>query len=108
MSRIEYDVIEGKDSISNELRKLFGPDMSEELDNARRVRIRTVRSPFIIADNFFDISEANNTLEEYNVTQVRMVTFTGGSMFTEYEKNGDDSYIVYGNREEGFNIFNLI
>jgi hypothetical protein len=108
MSKIEYDVIEGKETISDELKELLGSDISEMLEYSNNVRIRTVESPFIIANNFFDLREANNTLEEYNVTQVRMVTFTGGSMFTEYEKNGDDSYIIFGNQIEGFNIFNLI
>lgn len=108
MRKTEYDVIEGKDPISDELEELLGFDISEMLEYSDNVRIRTVESPFIIANNFFDLREANNTLEVYNCTELRMVTFTGGSMFTEYEKNGDDSYIVYGNQEEGFNIFNLI
>ncbi len=37
-----------------------------------------------------------------------MVSFTGGNMFTEYVKDGEDAYIVQGNSEEGYNIFNLI
>jgi hypothetical protein len=65
MSRIEYEVIEGKETISDELKELLGSDISEMLEYTKNVRIRTVESPFIIANNFFDLREANNTLEEY-------------------------------------------
>ncbi len=68
-----------------------------------------MESPFIIADNTFDLREANNDLHEINVKRVKTVRFTGGSLYIVFEKTGDgDSYIIQGNFEEGFNIFNLI
>ena len=106
--KVEYDEINGKDTISEELKQILGSYISEELEFARKVQIRTVQSPFILPDNFFDLGEGNNTTEVYNVKEVRMVTFTGGNMFTEYVKDGEDAYIVQGNSEEGYNVFNLI
>lgn len=106
--KVEYEKINGKDNITDELKELFGPYIEEELEFARAVNIRTVQSPFILPDNYFDLREANNTTECYNVKEIRTVSFTGGSLFTEYEKDGENSYIVHGNSEEGYNVFNLI
>lgn len=88
----------------------------EELQNAH-VTLTQVQSPFIIADNQFDLREANNYVIELNVRKIKTVSFTGGNYYTEYEKKAGNmdintglnlSYVIQGNGEEGFNIFQLI
>jgi hypothetical protein len=72
----------------------------------RKFKIRRVESPFILADNMFDLREANNDLYEIGVKRTKVISFTGGSMYIEFVKDGD-GIIIHGNREEGYNIFLL-
>ena len=74
------------------------------VDNAT-VKVHEVKSPFILADNVFDLRECNNDIEEIGVERVREVTFTGGAFLIEFVKTEDISFILQGNTEEGYNIF---
>ena len=69
-----------------------------------KVKIRQVEEPFILADNEFDLREANNDIYQIGVKIVKTVTFTGGCYYAEYVKDGD-GIIIQGNYEEGYNIF---
>ena len=108
MEGINYSEINGKDVISKELEELFGEYVSEELEFAENVQIREVKSPFILADNDFDLREANNMLEVFGVVKTEQFVFTGGGIAIVYEKVGKVGYIVHGNDEEGYNIFKLV
>lgn len=77
----------------------------DELEYAK-FKLRNVQSPFILADNVFDLREANNDLYEIGVKRTKVVEFTGGSIYMEFLKDGD-GIIVHGNGEEGYNIFIL-
>lgn len=113
MINIEYSPYPSKrnDKLSEELIEIISQHdgyIVEELEG--NVSIVTVETPFILADNEFDLREANNDLVEINVTRTKTVSFTGGGYYTIYEKTANTpySYIVHGNSEEGYNIFNLI
>lgn len=111
MKKFDYSTIEESDTMSNELESLFQNKCPMILDDIQsgHYKISTVKSPFILADNEFDIAEANNTLEEINVRRIQIGSFTGGAFYIVYEKIGEvDNYIIHGNDEEGYNIFNLI
>jgi hypothetical protein len=69
-----------------------------------KVKLRQVEEPFILADNEFDLREANNNIYEIGVKRVKTVTFPGGCYYAEYHKDGD-SIIIQGNYDEGYNIF---
>ena len=71
-----------------------------------KFKIRNVTSPFILADNVFDLREANNDLYEIGVKRTKVVEFTGGAMYIEFVKDGE-GVIVHGNNGEGYNIFIL-
>jgi hypothetical protein len=71
-----------------------------------KFKIRNVQSPFIIADNGFDLQEANNKCYEIGVKRTKSVEFTGGAMYIEFAKDGE-GIIVHGNDTEGYNIFIL-
>ena len=71
-----------------------------------KFKIRNVQSPFILADNVFDLQEANNSCYEIGVKRTKVVEFTGGAMYIEFVKDGE-GIIVHGNDEEGYNIFIL-
>ena len=71
-----------------------------------KFKIRNVQSPFILADNSFDLQEANNKCYEIGVKRTKSVEFTGGAMYTEFAKDGE-GIIVHGNDNEGYNIFIL-
>ena len=71
-----------------------------------KFKIRNVQSPFILADNVFDLREADNDLYEIGVKRTKSVEFTGGAMYIEFVKDGE-GVIVHGNNEEGYNIFIL-
>jgi len=88
------DLIENKD-----------PYLLEELEESK-FKIRQVESPFILADNEFDLREANNTLYEIGVKRTKVVQFTGGAIYIEFVKDGE-GVIIHGNQEEGYNIFIL-
>lgn len=89
-----YDLILKKDTY-------FGDEI-----NQRKFKIRNVESPFILADNVFDLRESNNDLYEIGVKRTKLVEFTGGAMYIEFVKDGE-GVIVHGNDEEGYNIFIL-
>ena len=72
-----------------------------------KFKIRKVESPFILADNEFDLHEANNNLIEIGVKRNKVVEFTGGAFYIEFVKDGE-GIILHGNEEEGYNIFLLI
>ena len=71
-----------------------------------KFKIRNVQSPFILADNSFDLQEANNKCYEIGVKRTKSVEFTGGAMYIEFAKDGE-GIIVHGNDNEGYNIFIL-
>lgn len=114
MIKIDYTQVyylEESEPLSDELTNLLKNKCSYILDDLlnSKYKVSTVKSPFILADNNFDIEEANNTLEEINIKRVTLGSFTGGAIYIIYEKIGDiDNYIIHGNNEEGYNIFNLI
>lgn len=108
MKSIKYTPYWSKtsDIISKELEDLImsKDPYFEGLDS--KIKIHQVESPFILADNVFDLREANNDLIEIGVKRNKTVEFTGGGMYIEFEKNGE-GVIVHGNEEEGYNIFLL-
>lgn len=69
-------------------------------------KVWNVDSPFILADNDFDIDEINNELIEIGVKKVKVVSFTGGSLYIEYTKE-KEGIIIHGNNGDGYNIFIL-
>lgn len=114
MKEIEYYTYEQEgDEISTELLELIrnkcGDYIAEKVEESN-VKIRTVQTPFILPGNEFDLREANNDTEEINAKAIKCVSFTGGCFYKEYVKEdvNEDSYIINGNDEEGYNIFNLI
>lgn len=109
MKEIKYETYnEDGDNIPKEIKDLIlkKSPYFDEIDYSNFV-IRNVESPFILADNNFDLAEANNEIIEIGVDRTKCVTFTGGSMYIEFVKNSDQAIIVHGNPEEGFNIFIL-
>lgn len=110
MINIEYSPYLSKrnDKLSEELIEIIS--QHDEYFLEKVVSIVTVESPFILADNNFDLREANNEMLEINVNRTKTVSFTGGACYIVYEKtpNTPYSYIIHGNEEEGFNVFNLI
>ena len=99
-----------KTQISKDLEELIRQEDGDIIDDIMdNCQVITVSSPFILADNDFDLREANNDILEINVKKTKRVSFTGGNFYTEYVKDGDDDcYVIQGNQEEGYNIFNLI
>lgn len=96
------------DELSDEMIVLLenkDPYLLEELKESK-FKIRQVESPFILADNEFDLHEANNTLYEIGVKRTKVVQFTGGAIYIEFVKDGE-GVIIHGNQEEGYNIFIL-
>lgn len=83
--------------IEKEYGELYGGDF----------KLREVTSPFIIADNDFDLHEANNDLIEIGVERNKVVSFNGGAFYIEYIKTDETAIVVQGNSEEGYNIFIL-
>lgn len=97
------------DDVSKEILDLIEQEYGDELniDNTGSIKIRNVESPFIIADNEFDLHEANNDLIEIGVERSKVVSFSGGAFYIEYVKSADTAIVVQGNSEEGYNIFIL-
>ena len=113
MIKIEYSPYPHRrtDKLSEEQIEIISKHDSyfiEEMED--NVSIVNVESPFILADNDFDLHEANNEILEINVVRTKSVSFTGGAYYMVYEKqpNTNHSYVIQGNSEEGYNIFNLI
>jgi hypothetical protein len=71
------------------------------------VKVRNVKSPFMLADNSFDLRECNNDIYLHGAEKTKEIIFTGGAMLIECEKTEDLSFILHGNDEEGYNIFIL-
>jgi hypothetical protein len=69
-------------------------------------KVWNVDTPFILADNDFDIDEINNELIEIGVKRAKVVSFTGGSLYIEYTKE-KEGIIIHGNSGDGYNIFIL-
>lgn len=114
MNKIEidystYDV--ESDEVSQELLDLIEKEYGDELyleDNYHSgIKVRNVESPFILADNYFDLREANNDIIEIGVEIKKTITFNGGAFYNEYIKVSDPAIVVHGNGEEGYNIFIL-
>jgi hypothetical protein len=82
------------------------PNLFDYLENST-VLIHNVESPFILAENEFDLCEANNQIYACGVDKIKTVSFTGGNFYMEYKKVDDLAFIIQGNEEEGFNIFIL-
>ena len=110
LQNIDYSPYElDSDDVSQELLELIESEFGDELeiDDTGSIKIRNVESPFIIADNDFDLHEANNDLIEIGVKRSKVVSFSGGAFYIEYVKVEDTAVVVQGNREEGYNIFIL-
>lgn len=98
------------DDLPQEIKdKLFIMDEYEDWEYIENIELINVESEFTMADNYFDLSEANNTVHEYNVKQVKTVTFTGGDYLATYVKEDPSklAFILQGNDEEGYNVFVL-
>lgn len=95
------------EDILKAIEEVEGYDSFSEEDNFFLIE---VESPFILADNEFDLHESNNKIIEVNVKAIKTVSFTGGNYYQIYEKDDKtlDSYILMGNEEEGYNIFKFI
>jgi len=108
MKTIEIDYstyeIEG-DEVSQEILDLIEEEWGTELYGD--FKLREVESPFIIADNDFDLRECNNELIEIGVERSKVVSFNGGAFYIEYIKTDEIAIVVQGNSEEGYNIFIL-
>lgn len=108
MKKIEIDYstydVEG-DEVSKEILDLIKEKYPYGLYGD--FKLREVESPFIIADNDFDLRECNNHLIEIGVERSKVVSFNGGAFYIEYIKVADTAIVVQGNREEGYNIFIL-
>lgn len=106
MKTIEIDYstyeVEG-DEVSQELMELIEAEYGGELYGDSK--LREVESPFILADNDFDLRECNNDLIEIGVERSKVVSFNGGAFYIEYVKSAETSIVVQGNSEEGYNIF---
>ncbi len=113
ISYSDYPVKRKHTSIPEEIKNLIIDSNEYSEDDIENIEdcgfdMHEVKSPFILADNEFDLAEANNTLIEINVKKVKTCIFTGGAFYSIYEKTNDDSYLIHGNEEEGFNIFHLV
>ena len=108
MKTIEIDYstyeLEG-DEVSQEILDLIAEEYGYELNGD--FKLREVESPFIIADNDFDLRECNNELIEIGVERSKVVSFNGGAFYIEYIKTDEIAIVVQGNSEEGYNIFIL-
>ncbi len=110
MEKINYSPYFDKtsDVLSDEMIEIIEnkyPYFVDEIKHSK-IKIRQVESPFILADNEFDLSEANNDTYDIGVKRTKTVQFTGGSMYIEYVKDGE-GIVIHGNIEEGYNIFIL-
>lgn len=113
MENIDYGTYGNEtDGISDELLDLITSGVSEyereDLEEAE-LFLRVVDTPFILSDNEFDLHEANNNVYEVNVKKVKTVSFTGGNYYVVYDKidSSKESFVIQGNSEEGYNVFNL-
>ena len=79
------------------------------IEDGRPCCVTKVKTPFILPGNYFDLHEANNTVESVNVNITETATFTGGAHYEIYEvlDLSKPSFVVQGNEEEGFNLFLL-
>ena len=93
--------------MSSKLEDLIKGEDEYLLDKIQNYKLFNVESPFILADNGFDLSEANNDLLEIGVKRIKTVQFNGGNFYIIFEKTSDDSYVIQGNSEEGYSIFKL-
>jgi hypothetical protein len=104
--KIDYSTYEVEgDEVSQEILDLIEEEYGYELYGD--FKLREVTSPFIIADNDFDLRESNNEIIEIGVERSKVVSFNGGAFYIEYVKSADTSIVVQGNSEEGYNIFIL-
>jgi len=104
---IDYSTYEVEsDEVSQELMDLIEEKYGDEL-YYDALKVRNVESPFILADNYFDLREANNDIIEIGVERTKTVTFNGGAFYIEYVKVAEPAVVVQGNSEEGYNIFIL-
>lgn len=103
----DYSEINGKyNELPSDIRLIIESNMShltEELEYSN-VQLRKIKSPFIMADNDFDLRECNNTFGKYNVDKVEQGSFTGGGIYIIYTTTST-GIIVQGNGEEGYNVF---
>jgi len=108
MEKISYDPYhERGDEVPQEIKDMILEEDEYFFDNDNKFKLRKVEFPFLLADNEFDFSEANNDLIEIGVVRDKLVGFTGGNFYIQYSKdpNSDKSLILHGNNEEGYNIF---
>ena len=75
-----------------------------------KVRLFNVESPFILADNYFDLNDDNNEQLLINTISTKTVIFTGGCQYDIIVKvnSSNLSFVVQGTVEEGYNIFIII
>lgn len=73
------------------------------------LNIFEVETPFVVPGNYFDMRECNITEVVINAHETKRVTFPGGNQYSIYERTdlNSTSAILYGNSEEGFNLFIL-
>ena len=109
MIEVNYDPYDEKgDKVPQSIKEaiLKEDPYFDEIESGK-FKLRNVKSPFILADNAFDLRESNNTMIEIGVDRVKSVQFTGGNYYIEFAKKSEQAIIVHGNDEEGFNIFIL-
>lgn len=111
MEKIDYSTYDvDSDILSDNIVNLINnkdPYLLDEIID--HVKIFNVSSPFILADNYFDLREANNETYEIGVIKTKVITFNGGAFYSEYIKDEsvEDNIIINGNDEEGYSIFIL-
>ncbi len=112
MIEMDYTKIRGKwDNIDQTLKTIIENKFDyivEDLECGEVVATK-VNTPFILADNEFDLREGNNDRESLNVYITEQGSFTGGGFYDIYEvvDKTKPALILHGNGEEGYNIFIL-
>lgn len=110
MEKIDYNIFDIEtetDVIPTEILEILNDTSYGEDIDGTIVKVRQVQSPFILADNIFDLRECNNDCYEHGVERTKIVEFTGGSFYAEYIKTNDLAFILHGSSYEGYNIFIL-
>lgn len=110
MEQIDYNIFDKEtesDIIPIEIFNILNDtSYGDDIENSI-VKVRKVTSPFILADNVFDLRECNNDIYEHGVERTKIVEFTGGSFYAEYVKTEDLAFILHGSTYEGYNLFIL-
>ena len=108
MEQIDYNIFDietESDAIPAEILEILNDTSYGDEVDCSIVKVREVTSPFILADNVYDLRECNNDMYEHGVERTKIVEFTGGSFYAEYVKTEDLAFILHGSMEEGYNLF---